>query len=286
MIPLFILAKRILLVILIFNLSCGSNKNMNKKTIEYFSKAGVPIQFKTEKVDGHVIHYASTGSEKLPSLVFIHGSPGSWDAYKEFMKDSLLLKKYRMISFDRPGFGESDPGKAMPLYQQVNLISKVYTKLSNATSAKWVGHSLGGPFVVMMAMSHPELVSGIVILAGSVSPEEEAPEKWRPFFTHPIFKTILPKTLSASNEELMYFKKEVLALGKPWENVVSPALVIHGTKDALVPFGNAAYAMERLVNAKTKHLIAIPGANHFIPWTNYTTVRTGILEFFGSDTQN
>ena len=138
----------------------------------------------------------------------------------------------------------------------------------------------------MMAMEYPELVSGIVILAGSICPEEEAPEKWRPFFTHPLFKAILPKTLTASNEELMYFKKEVLALGKPWDNVVSPALVIHGTKDALVPFGNAAYAMERLVNAKKKHLIAIPGANHFIPWVNYTTVRTGILEFFGSDSQN
>jgi pimeloyl-ACP methyl ester carboxylesterase len=35
-------------------------------------------------------------------VVFVHGSPGSWDAFIGFFKDSLLVGKARLISVDRP----------------------------------------------------------------------------------------------------------------------------------------------------------------------------------------
>ena len=47
----------------------------------------------TIEMEGRHIHYAMTGSDSLPTLFFIHGSPGSWDAFAEYMKDSSIAEK-------------------------------------------------------------------------------------------------------------------------------------------------------------------------------------------------
>ncbi|RTY82386.1 alpha/beta hydrolase [Flavobacterium sp. ZB4P23] len=63
-----------------------------------------------------------------PDLFFIHGSPGSWNAFKEYFQDALLLKKYRMIAIDLSGFGFSDFGDAENLRVQSQRISKFHEK--------------------------------------------------------------------------------------------------------------------------------------------------------------
>src|SRR4051812_46363629 len=60
------------------------------------------------------INYVVAGNESLPLVIFIHGSPGSLSAFIDFMDDTLLLEKVRMISVDRPGFGSSNFGYAEP----------------------------------------------------------------------------------------------------------------------------------------------------------------------------
>ena len=42
-------------------------------------------------------------------------------SFSEYMKDSMLLKKFRMVSVDRPGFGYSDYGQAQHLDVQSRL---------------------------------------------------------------------------------------------------------------------------------------------------------------------
>jgi pimeloyl-ACP methyl ester carboxylesterase len=38
-----------------------------------------------------------------------------------------------------------------------------------------VGHSLGGPLIARMTMDYPELIDGLVFVAGSVAPKLEPP---------------------------------------------------------------------------------------------------------------
>ncbi|WP_460996415.1 alpha/beta fold hydrolase [Spirosoma harenae] len=52
--------------------------------------------------------YVSIGAADKPTLVFVHGSPGSWNAFASYLKDSLFLEHYRMVSLDRPGFEDSE----------------------------------------------------------------------------------------------------------------------------------------------------------------------------------
>ena len=122
------------------------------------------------------MHYAQSGNDTFPTIVFVHRSPGSWNAFSKYMKDKELLDKYRMVSIDRPGFGNSDFGKAEPLEEQSALISPLFNDWKNGKPIYLVGHSLGGPLIIQLYADNPGLVDGLVLLAASVDPAEEKKE--------------------------------------------------------------------------------------------------------------
>ena len=45
------------------------------------------------EVQGVKMNYAEIGPDSLPVAFFVHGSPGSWGGFIDFMKDTVLLKK-------------------------------------------------------------------------------------------------------------------------------------------------------------------------------------------------
>jgi pimeloyl-ACP methyl ester carboxylesterase len=88
------------------------------------------------------------------------------------MKDSLLLKKFRMVSIDRPGFGYSDYGQPQHLDVQSLWISQLFPLLANNKPIFLVGHSLGGPLVIKLGADNPNIFSGLVVISGSIDPAE------------------------------------------------------------------------------------------------------------------
>src|SRR5262245_12885649 len=87
-----------------------------------FSKEGVVLFTETIKANGFDLHYAKTGNDTLPTLFFVHGSPGGWVKFMRYMYDKDLLEKYRMVSVDRPGFGYSEFGHVKSLQEQSDII--------------------------------------------------------------------------------------------------------------------------------------------------------------------
>jgi len=241
-----------------------------------FSDAGVNLQLDNIEVDGFNMHYAKTGNDSLPTLFFVHGSPGSWDAFSRYLKDKDLLSKYRMISIDRPGFGDSEFGKAKNLEEQSKLISPLLVYFKNNKPVYVIGHSLGGPMAIRLVADNPDYFSGIILLAGSVDPGEEKPEKWRPVLYKTPFKFFVPGAFRPSNQELWYLKNDLKILKNDFPKITCPVWIIHGDKDDLVPVGNAAFAKEMLVHAKKVETTILPGANHFIPWQHYEEIK-GVL---------
>lgn len=183
-----------------------------------------------------------------------------------------------MVSLDRPGFGYSDFGDAVGMQQQADLIRPVLQQLNNGQPMYLIGHSLGGPVVVKLAADNPDLpIRGLVILAGSVSPAHEPPERWRYALDAPLLRLLLPGALRSSNHELALFKQDVIALQPSFARVTCPVFIMHGDEDPLVPPPNAVYARNMLVNASPVALIWLKGANHFIPWTRYNYIRAVLL---------
>lgn len=263
---------------LIMAQGCMKFKISDSQAKKEFEKEGVVLTTKTVKVDKRNMHYVQSGSDTLPTIVFVHGSPGSWNAFEQYMKDKDLLSKYRMISIDRPGFGNSDFGKAEPLQQQSALISPLFNQWNNRKPVYLVGHSLGGPLIIQLYADNPGLIDALVLLAASVDPAEEKKESWRYILNGTLMQYFLPGAFRPSNKELIYFKKDVYDLEDKFAAVKCKVFIVHGMKDSVVPPGNAQYAAKKLVTAATVETTMIPGADHFIPWKNYALIKRVLMK--------
>jgi pimeloyl-ACP methyl ester carboxylesterase len=257
----------ILLVWVLIAPGCMTFRIPDDKAQAMFARKGLELKTNTIKVNGKDIHYAMVGNDSLPTLVFLHGSPSAWNAFLSYMQDPELLFHFRMVSIDRPGFGFSDFGYALPLDEQSKLLMPVFGEIRNNKPVYLAGHSLGGPLVVKMAADAPDLFAGIMLISGSVDPALEPKEQWRFFMENVPFRYLLPGSFKPSNTELVYFKKDVVALVSDFAKVKCKVYLVHGDKDTWVPPGNVDFAKQKLTNASKVKILMLPGGTHFIPWT-------------------
>ena len=255
-----------------------SQKEIDKKFMGYQMK---PVQHQME-VQGVKMNYAEIGSDTLPVAFFVHGSPGSWGGFIDFMKDTVLLKKVKMVAVDRIGFGDSDLGNAeKSLVTQSELLKPIVAKYKQSgKKIILIGHSLGGPMIARMTMDYPELIDNLIIVAGSIAPDLEPNEKWfrMPMDFMPI-SILIPASFRASNHEILYLKPELEKMLPLWKNIRQPVIVIQGGKDILVSPKNADFAEKMLVNAKSLKIVRIDTMNHFVPWSHPQLIKKAILEF-------
>src|SRR5450432_660270 len=118
----FMVVGIILVLWLVMAQSCMKFRMSDSEARKKFKARGVDVVINNISVNGRTLHYLKTGSDSLPTIVFVHGTPGSWDAFEQYLGDKDLLQKFRMISIDRPGFGYSDFGKPLNLAQQSIVI--------------------------------------------------------------------------------------------------------------------------------------------------------------------
>jgi pimeloyl-ACP methyl ester carboxylesterase len=101
--------------------------------------------------------------EGQPVLVFEsgHGTPmGHWDRILDGVSELAPL-----ITYDRPGIGESEPDNEMPTIKNVSdKLIKILNYLDIEPPYVLVGHSLGGAYVRGFAVYYPELLAGLVII--------------------------------------------------------------------------------------------------------------------------
>lgn len=118
-------------------------------------------------LDGSKIWINTIGIEDRkegePVIVFEsgHGTPmGNWD---RVLADSSSLGP--MVTYDRPGVGESEAISEMPTIKNVaDRLIKILNYLELEPPYLLVGHSLGGVYVRGFAVYYPELLAGLVII--------------------------------------------------------------------------------------------------------------------------
>ena len=226
------------------------------------------IQFDTRTVSGKTIHFLTKfGATELPILLMVHGSPGSLSAYEVYLKDMQLSKKFNLISVDRSGFGYSDFGQAeSSLKVQADLIAAVLKDYPNQKKIV-LGHSMGGPVIAKLAMDHPDLVDGLVMIAPSISPVLEPSNSWRKVINFPLIRWFTPAGLRVCNQEIIPLKEELLTIRNEWSQIDIPIRIIQGEADQLVPQGNAFFAKEAMLNNDEVNVQIIEEGNHFILWS-------------------
>jgi pimeloyl-ACP methyl ester carboxylesterase len=259
--------------------SCISFRMSSKEVDEFFKQKNISATQHSYKVGFREVNYVEAGDSTKPLVLFLHGSPGSLSAFIHFLADTTLLKYSFLITADRPGFGYSNFGNGEPSLQaQAETLRPLLETVGKGRPTILVGHSLAGALIVRMAAEYPDLIDGLIIVAGSVDPALEPNETWfRAPLATPFLSWILPRSFRSSNEEIYQLKPELERMLPLWKNVRCPVIVIQGTEDDLVPPENADFAKKMLVNAPVE-VVMVDGMNHFVPWSHAYLIHDAILK--------
>lgn len=218
-------------------------------------------------VDSNHVHFVHLVRGRPNLAVFIHGSPGSWSAFVDFFKNDTLLERYDLLAIDRPGFGYSDGGRPEPsLQNQAYQLQAVIGRFAHPNKVM-IGHSLGGPVAVRIAMDYPGLTQAMVLVAPSIDPELERYEWYRSWIQTRAGGWFTPQDFWVSNEEILPLERELEQMLPLWRQVNIPTVVIQGTRDMLVPMENAEFARKMLPDSLVD-IRYLEGVNHFIPWSH------------------
>ena len=116
-----------------------------------------------------------------PVIVFIHGIASSAATFRKLVP--LLDDRYRCISIDLLGFGESPSPKdaTYTIEEHVASIHATIRSLKLGAPFILVGHSLGSLLAARYTAQHPELVSRLVLISPPVylAPSEISDERVR-----------------------------------------------------------------------------------------------------------
>lgn len=219
-------------------------------------------------------------SDTLPWVLCVHGSPGSSDAYLDYLADTALTRKFNLITYDRAGFGFSGYGQAETSLQSQAADSKAVADFFAPGQAMiLLGHSLGGPIICRFAMDYPDQTRALVDVAGSIDPRLEPHQWWVPVVDNIPVKWLLPRFLWVSNHEIRWVSRELEQMMPKWEAIRCPVRFIHAEDDQLVPIGNVQFGVKMLVNANSVKEIILPKGDHFILWSRMDVVKLALDEF-------
>lgn len=128
-----------------------------------------PPQGKFIEVDGVRLHYIERGQG--PVLVLLHGNMVSAEDYDHSSLVERAAERYRVIAFDRPGYGYSERPRATVWtpQAQARLLHHALQEMG-VDSALVVGHSWGTMVALSMALEVPDFVRGLVLLSGYYYP--------------------------------------------------------------------------------------------------------------------
>lgn len=228
-----------------------------------------------QAVNGRALNYARMpGKPTMAPTLFVHGSPGDWKAWARYLDAPALVGRGTLIAIDRPGFGESGPGAVVPnLRAQAGMIAAL---IPPGQPAMLVGHSLGGPLIAWIALDHPEKVCGVVMVAGSVAPDLEAPRWYNRVASSWLARWIIPDELLWSNNEITPLQRELRRLDAEWPRLQRPVIAIQGMRDELVDPRTVDY-LEQRVPTRWLRVIRVPDQGHFVLWKQPQTVIDAML---------
>jgi pimeloyl-ACP methyl ester carboxylesterase len=121
------------------------------------------------EVNGVRLHYVERGSGA--PLVLLHGNGSMIQDFESSGLIDLAAKNYRVIVFDRPGFGHSDRPRNVVWTPaaQAELINSALRRLG-VSHAIVLGHSWGASVAIALALKYPKLVHGLVLASGYYYP--------------------------------------------------------------------------------------------------------------------
>jgi non-heme chloroperoxidase len=264
------------------------------------------------------IHYEDHGTGD--SVVLIHGYPLNGNSW-ERQERELLARGYRVITYDRRGFGRSSQPTIGYDYDTFAADLNAVIEHLGLTDAVLAGFSMGSGEVVRYLSTYGSKRVRKAVLLGTIAPfllqTEDNPEgvdgavfegiqaaivEDRYAFFEGFLNTfnnfdVLGGTRISDRAWQASFNVAVgsspfasYACVRTWltdfrpdlAKIDVPVLVMHGTEDRILPFEATAARLPALIADCT--LVPIEGGPHNIAWTHSDEVNRALLEFVDAKT--
>ncbi len=216
--------------------------------------------------------------EGRETVLFIHGAGGkhhSWSYQKGYFE-----KEFNPIIMELPGHGESEGAGEQEIVKYAEHV-EAFLKALSLQKTFLVGHSMGGGIVQTLALSHPEMVKGIIlvgtgarlkvlpmILNGIKDDFEGTVRKVSQFA---YSRKASPMLIEREVAEMLQSRVEVLYgdylacdhfdLMNEIEKITLPTLILCGEDDQLTPPKYSQFLQSRIKGSKMEIL---PNAGHMV----------------------
>lgn len=242
-----------------------------------FSEHRIPATIGYYQAAGRKLRYVEVGQDSLPTLLFLHGSPGSMSYYTWRFRDPEISQRFRVLAVDRPGYGYSGFGDPEPSIQkQAEMIRPLLDKATHPVIV--VGGSYGSSIACRIAMDHPSLVDGLVLTGPSLAPGREAYFWFTNLIENPAIRWFIPRLFRSANTEKVHHKPELEKMLPFWNRIRVPVVYLQGAKDNIIDTANAGFARAQLVNVPYLRIHFFPHREHRLAQYEWPAIRESILE--------
>jgi pimeloyl-ACP methyl ester carboxylesterase len=259
------------------------------------------------------IYYEDYGSGK--PVVLIHGWPLSSSSWEKQIP-ALIEAGYRVIAYDRRGFGHSSkPAFGYNYDTLAEDLNKIMIKL-NLRDATLVGFSMGGgevarylskygservseavfmsaiPPFLLKTSDNPEGVDGSVFDGMKKAIKADRPAFLSEFFSN--FYNVDSLKGTKISDEVVRLSWNIGASASPkgtldcvsaWlvdfredlKRINIPVLIMHGDADRILPIASTGKRTPEFV--KRSRLVVIEGAPHGMNWTHAAEINRELLTF-------
>jgi pimeloyl-ACP methyl ester carboxylesterase len=264
------------------------------------------------------LHYVERGTGE--PLVLLHGNGSMIEDFESSGLIDLAAKNYRVIVFDRPGFGHSGRPRNVVWTPdaQAELFKQALTRL-DVSNATVLGHSWGTSVAVALALKYPDMIRGLVLASGYYYPTARldviamgAPALpligdllshtlspllgraiWPLLMTKIFGPQSVPKKFEAFPKELALRPSQIRASAAESALMVPDAFKFRNRyADLKMPVVIIAGEQDRLIDIDTQsarlhseipqsRLHRVAGNGHMIQQTATDEVMSGILEVAG-----
>jgi pimeloyl-ACP methyl ester carboxylesterase len=154
-------------------------------------------------INGVRLHYMERGAGD--ALVLVHGNGSMVEDFASSGLIDLAAKSYRVITFDRPGFGHSERPRDIVWTPeaQAQLIYKALERLG-VTQSIVLGHSWGASVAIAFALQYPDAVRKLVLASGYYYPTLRSDVAVMSAPAVPLFGDVLSFSVSPIASRMMW----------------------------------------------------------------------------------
>ena len=255
-------------------------------------------------LNGRMIRIAepqSAGSEKGPSLFFVHGAgcdASVWEPQAEY-----FAAKHLSYRIDLPGHGASPPEGEGRISAYAQWVRLAVSSLFASTPFVLVGHSMGGAVVLEMAVNPPPSLAGIILvgtgakLAVARAVFQMLREDVEAFFQSIEAFAFVPTTPAKTRENFIravrrcppsviyndFMACDTFDIRDRLERIRLPALILCGAMDPLTPPKYATYLQKKILSSR---LQIVPKAGHMVMAEQPAFINQAIESFLGEISAN